>query len=68
MDLLGLHPRKLKPLAYAEVVRKDLKLLEVDDELLGEIEKGRCGQIIWIATKNAFSNSNSSMNGILTHT
>ena len=41
MDLLGLEKKKLKPLVYDEVVRKDLVLLEVDADLLEKIDCGR---------------------------
>lgn len=40
MDLLKLEKKSLKPLVYDEVVRKDLKLLEIDDEILQQIESG----------------------------
>ena len=38
MELLGLERRILKPLVYDEIVRKDLKLLEVDDDILQQIQ------------------------------
>ena len=41
MELLGLERRKLKPLVYDEVVRKDLKLLEVDEDLLLQIQNDK---------------------------
>lgn len=43
MELLGLERRKLKPLVYDEVVRKDLKLLEVDEDLLLQIQNDKWG-------------------------
>ena len=41
MELLGLEKRKLKPLVFDEIVRKDLKLLEVDDDLLQQIQDNK---------------------------
>lgn len=41
MELLGLERRKLKPLVYDEIVRKDLKLLEVDDDILQQIQDNK---------------------------
>ena len=41
MDRLGLQKGKLKPLVYGEIVRKDLKLLELDDSMLKELENGK---------------------------
>ncbi len=41
MELLGIEKRKLKPLVYDEIVRKDLKLLEIDDDMLQQIKENR---------------------------
>lgn len=43
MELIGLRKGQLTPLMYDEIVRKDLKLLEVDPDILHEIESERLG-------------------------
>ena len=42
MDLLGLEDGRARPMAYDAVVRKDFKLLEMNDELLEDILHDRC--------------------------
>jgi hypothetical protein len=40
---LRLQPGQPRNLRFAPSVRSDLKLLEVTEELLAELGKGRCG-------------------------